>query len=162
MNRQYTSPGWDFCLQQPLLVMRSYGEPELTSVKVVTALMLQNGKTDPKKTCFWPLYKISTGQFATKKPKLYNWAILNQIFKLFSFKNTVILVSSWIIQNLVVSLWYNHLPFFRNVETQVKILLWKMPRTLLSKRQLSYWEPSTAARTYWLQLFTFPFYESSP
>ena len=34
--------------------------------------------------------------------------------------------------------------------------------TLLSKRQLSDWEPSTAASTYWLQLFTYPAYESSP
>ena len=34
--------------------------------------------------------------------------------------------------------------------------------TLLSKRQFSDWEPSTAARTYWLQLSTFPAYESSP
>ena len=32
--------GWDFCLHQPLMVMRSRGEPESTRVKVVLALML--------------------------------------------------------------------------------------------------------------------------
>ena len=35
---------WDFCLFQPLLVARSRDEPLSTTIKVVTALMLQYAK----------------------------------------------------------------------------------------------------------------------
>ena len=38
---------------------------------------------------------------------------------LFSLKNTVFTVFSCIIQNPIVSVWYYHMPFFSNVETQV-------------------------------------------
>ena len=34
-------------------------------------------------------------------------------------KNTVFTLFSGIIQNLIVSVWYHHIPFFSNVETQV-------------------------------------------
>ena len=43
------------CLCQPLSVMRSRGEPLLTTLKVVTVLMVENAKTDPKIACFGAL-----------------------------------------------------------------------------------------------------------
>ena len=39
---------------------------------------------------------------------------------LFLMKNTVFTVFCCIIQNRVVSVWYNHMPFFSDVETQVE------------------------------------------
>ena len=62
---------------------------------------------------------MSMGQVCFKLPKIYNYTILNQIFILFSLKNTVFTVFSCIIQNPVVSVWYYHMPFFSNVEAQV-------------------------------------------
>ena len=38
---------------------------------------------------------------------------------LFSLKNTVFTVFTGIIQNPIVLVWYYHMPFFSNVETQV-------------------------------------------
>ena len=60
------------------------------------------------------------GPVCYKLPNIYNKTILNQIFMLFSLKNTSFFtVFSCIIQNTVVSVWCYHLPFFSNVETQM-------------------------------------------
>ena len=48
--------------------MRSHGEPVLTSVKVVTALILSNTKADPKKAII-ATSNILKGQVFYKLPK---------------------------------------------------------------------------------------------
>ena len=47
---------------QPLLVMRSCGEPQSTTVKVVTSNFFKNAKTDQKIACFWALLEIAMSQ----------------------------------------------------------------------------------------------------
>ena len=51
---------------------------------------------------------------------------------LFSLKNTVFTVFSGIIQNPIVSVWYYHMPFFSNVETQVPGLINKKIVNIIS------------------------------
>ena len=59
------------------------------------------------------------GQVRYKVPKLHNYTILNKIVMLFLLKHTVFTVFSGTIKNPIVSVWYYHMPFFSNVETQV-------------------------------------------
>ena len=55
---------------------------------------------------------------------------------LFSLKNTVVTVFSCIIQNPIVSVWYYHMPFFSNVETQVS-WLWHETSLLAPDTQIT-------------------------
>ena len=76
-------------------------------------------KTDPKFACFWPL------QFATNyNPQKDN--IESDLYAIFIGKRCFT-VFFGISLNPVVSVWYYHLPFFNNVETQVPQ---EFPRTL--------------------------------
>ena len=51
-----------FLKDQPFLFMRSRGEPQSTTVKVVTSIFFKNAKTDPKIACFWAILEISMSQ----------------------------------------------------------------------------------------------------
>ena len=59
-------------------------------------------------------------QICFKVPKIYNQTTLNLSFMHFSFENFIFTIFSGIIKNPVVSVWYYHLPFLSNIETQVK------------------------------------------
>ena len=63
---------------------------------------------------------MSTIQVRFKVPKIYNSRILNQSFIKFSLDNIVLTICSGIFQNPVVLVWYYHLPFYSNIETQVE------------------------------------------
>ena len=90
MFRCYTLHGWDFCLHQPVLVMRSHGKPVSTSVKVVTTL-----KRISRISVFGHFTKCQQVKFATNNLKFPTGQFKTRFCMLFSFKISVFKVFSW-------------------------------------------------------------------
>ena len=65
------------------------------------------------------------GKVCYKLPKIYKLDNIESYFNAIFIENSVFTVYSGIIQNPVVSLWYYHMPFFRNFEIQVRLQVLK-------------------------------------
>ena len=66
----------------------------------------------------WPFHKITSGQFSCQLPKIQNrqYSITNSILSILNFRQCVgkffFTFFFGQISNLIVSVWYYHLPFF--------------------------------------------------
>ena len=112
---------WDFCLVQPLLVARSREEPLSTTIKVVTALMLQYAKRIQKLHVFGPFRKSQLVNYVqiTSNSQQENFESIIQTICI--VKHCFYSVFFAIFSNHIVSVWYCDLPFLSNVETQVSV-----------------------------------------
>ena len=106
-----------FCIYrtitEPLAGSTECGEPQPTTVKVVTALMLENAKTNKKRAVFGHFRKSPWIKFIKYYLKLTSLQYYIRFSCYHNWKTYFWTVLFGIIQNPLELVWYYHHPFFQ-------------------------------------------------